>query len=117
MSRGQDQRQHQDQDQRQDRGGAAPRHGHALDLDQPPIQAAVFEYLAVLGEGLERVAKAVALGNRGRRLALEELAIVSVLVHYLRRRLSELEPARPAPTETAPDEADEAPESASDGAS
>ncbi len=105
----------QEQEQGQERGGT--RSASALDLDAPAIQGAVYDYLAVLAEGLRRVAKAVALGNRGRRLALEELAIVSVLVHYLRRRLSELEPAEPAPTETAPDEADEAPESASDGAS
>lgn len=73
------------------------RSAYALDLDAPAIQGAVYDYLAVLAETLRRVVTAIDAGEHGRAQALEELGMLSVLIHYLRRRLSELAPAEPAP--------------------
>jgi hypothetical protein len=61
----------------------------ALDLDHPAIQQAVLRYLSVMGETLRRAADATLQGNGGRPRALEELALLQVLCHYLCRRLSE----------------------------
>lgn len=65
---------------------------YALNVDEPAVQAAIIQYLGTIGAGLVRVAEAVEQADRAK--ACEELVIVSLLVHYLRRRL----------TETAPDE-------------
>jgi hypothetical protein len=62
----------------------------ALDLDAPPIQEAVPRYLSVMGAAITRCADAVEQGNEGRARAIEELALLRVLVHYLARRLGEL---------------------------
>jgi len=60
----------------------------ALDLDAEPVQLAVLRYLSVMAETLRRCA--VEQGNEGRARAIEELALVQVLAHYLARRLGEL---------------------------
>jgi hypothetical protein len=61
----------------------------ALDLDAPPIQEACLRYLSTMAETLRRCADAVERGNEGRARAIEELALVQVLAHYLARRLTE----------------------------
>jgi hypothetical protein len=66
----------------------------AIDLDAPPIQEAVLRYLAQMGAAITRCADAIEQGNEGRARAIEELACLQVLAHYLGRRLSE--PAKPA---------------------
>jgi hypothetical protein len=62
----------------------------ALDLDAPPIQQAVLRYLSTMAETLRRTADAVERGSEGRGQAIEELGLLSVLCHYLTRRLGEL---------------------------
>jgi hypothetical protein len=69
----------------------------ALDLDQLAIQQAVLRYLAQMGDAITRCADAVAQGNNGRGLAIEELSCLQVLAHYLARRLSELGEPAPGP--------------------
>jgi hypothetical protein len=64
----------------------------ALDLDAPPIQEAVLRYLAQMGAAITRCADAVEQGNEGRARAIEELALLQVLAHYLGRRLGEPAP-------------------------
>jgi DNA-binding transcriptional regulator YdaS (Cro superfamily) len=61
----------------------------ALDLDAPPIQQACLRYLSVMGETLRRAADAIEQGGTGRAQAIEELALLQVLCHYLTQRLSE----------------------------
>jgi hypothetical protein len=65
----------------------------ALDLDHPAGQQAVLRYLSVMAETLRRAADAVEDGNEGRPQAIDELACLQVLCHYLCRRLTE--PAEP----------------------
>jgi hypothetical protein len=66
----------------------------ALDLDHPAVQQAVLRYLAQMGDAIARCADAIEDGNPGRARAIEELGLLSVLCHYLARRLGE--PAKPA---------------------
>ncbi len=68
---------------------------YALDVDAMPVRLALLEYCGVLAEALHRAVQAIDEGEAGRARALEELGMLSVLIHYLRRRLSELEPAEP----------------------
>jgi hypothetical protein len=62
----------------------------ALDLDQLAIQQACLRYLAQMGDAITRCADAIEQGNPGRAQAVEELGLLSVLCHYLTRRLGEL---------------------------
>jgi hypothetical protein len=64
----------------------------ALDLDAPPIQQAVLRYLAQMGDAITRCADSIEQGNEGRAQAIEELACLQVLAHYLARRLGEPAP-------------------------
>jgi hypothetical protein len=64
----------------------------ALDLDHPALTLACLRYLSVMAETLRRAAEAIERGNEGRTLAVEELSLLSVLCHYLTRRLSEPAP-------------------------
>jgi hypothetical protein len=65
----------------------------ALDLDQLAIQQACLRYLAQMGAAITRCADAIEQGNPGRARAIEELACLQVLAHYLARRLGEPAPA------------------------
>ncbi len=65
-----------------------PRH-YALDVDALPVRLALLEYCGVLAETLRRVVTALDEGEHGRGRAIEELAVLAVLIHYLRRRLAE----------------------------
>jgi hypothetical protein len=55
----------------------------------------VLRYLAQMGAAITRCADAIEQGNEGRARAVEELACLQVLAHYLGRRLSE--PGEPGP--------------------
>jgi hypothetical protein len=70
----------------------------ALDLDHPAIKLACLRYLSTMAETLRRSADAIEQGNGRRPRAIEELALLQVLCHYLCRRLTE--PAEPGPSGT-----------------
>jgi hypothetical protein len=69
----------------------------ALDLSHPAIKLACLRYLSVMGETLRRAADATLQGNGGRPRAIEELALLQVLCHYLCRRLSKPADGKPEP--------------------